>query len=123
MTTTQTNPGPSPIHGNSALRVAAFAGASTREPAPVDVAAAIVQMALGAALAAWGVAWLLPMLSIAVDSQHAVGVHAVWFDYAMALMLVTSGMILATSKAAALALTMLIPVGMHLLFQWVAFGP
>jgi hypothetical protein len=73
-------------------------------------------------LAGWGIAWLRPLVSVMFDSQRAVRLQGMWFDCAMAVTLVAAGTMLTTKKGVPVALTLLIPLSVHVLFRWVLFS-
>jgi hypothetical protein len=68
-------------------------------------------------LACWGLAMLGPVVSAFAHSPLAHALHATWFTCAIGLALVASGAMLMTNKLVPLAMTFLLPVGMHLLFR------
>lgn len=79
-----------------------------------------VRVTVGAMVASRGLASLGPLAPL--FAHAAAGLHATWFAWAIGLALVASGVLLMTKKGVLLAMTLLIPVSMHFLFQWFLYG-
>jgi hypothetical protein len=114
--------GTSWIHHSASSAAAPRNRAPNREVALQDLATAAVRIAWGALLAACGGMLLAPLLARVLDTDQVVRWDGVWFDLAMALALTASGTLLTTRKAVPLAWTLLVPVSMHLVFQWMLVG-
>jgi hypothetical protein len=81
-------------------------------------AASAVRVGFGALVTFWGVETLTPAASVFVLSSGEGSVDPWWFTFAVGALLVTSGAMTITNKLVPLAMTFLVPLSLHALFQW-----
>jgi hypothetical protein len=120
MTSTQTVSEPStPIF--EASRRGDAESPSDADPVPLasDLAAgpaSALRVGFGTMVASWGVSTLTPVASAFVLSS---GGHPQdeWFTCALGMLLVTSGAMTVANRLVPLAMTLLVPLSLHVLFQ------
>ncbi len=81
-----------------------------------------LRVAGGTTLAFWGVATLGPVATALAHAPMGHALYAAWFTIAIGMALVASGAMLMTNKLVPLAMTLLLPVGVHLLFQYLVLN-
>jgi hypothetical protein len=82
----------------------------------VPGAASTLRVGFGALVALWGTETLAPVASALLLSSGDRPEDA-WFTWAFGLVLVTSGAMTITNKLVPLAMTFLVPLSLHVLFQ------
>lgn len=88
-------------------------------PSP-DVPTAVswaLRVAGGTTLASSGVAAVEPVLTAFAHAPIGHALHGAWFPTVIGMALVASGAMVTFNKLVPLAMTLLVPVSMHLLFQ------
>lgn len=88
---------------------------------PTDVSWAL-RVASGVALASWGLVTLGPVVTAFAHSPIGHALTAAWFTSAIGMALVAAGAMLMTKTFVPLAITLLVPVSVHLLFQCVVLN-
>jgi hypothetical protein len=90
---------------------------ATPDELATDVSWAL-RVAGGTTLALWGVATLGPVVTAFAQAPTGHALETAWFTIAIGMALVGSGAMLMTNKLVPLAMTLLLPVGVHFLFQY-----
>jgi hypothetical protein len=81
-----------------------------------------LRVAGGTMLALWGVATLGPVMTEIAQAPTGHALQTAWFTIAIGMALGASGAMLMTNKLVPLAMTLLLPVGVHFLFQFLVLN-